>query len=592
MRAVVTMLDDELRPVGTLGRVTSLAVDRGASGKAPMLETLSIGFERDGLDFAPCWVRVDCYDQERIPLGCYWVEPDSARAEYGAFSYSATGQSVLKAAAEQLVDNGAYCLAGTDAAQFAANMLAGTVGETQVYGRCIMPRTVVFGKNASRLEAAWAALDAVGWRIRLDGDGGKHIEPLPQSIGFTVGGVQPGIAFTDQIAYKRAYDGDSRPLDMAYANLPAQGVNGVLRVVSQRLTVGQGIMVDESLGGWTMIEQESIKKLAEAFGVGSSAQPTVTTGRVVSVGEGGAWVHFDGAQEPTPVQETASAVAVGDRVTVMVQGGSATVTGNLSRPSTDDQVATKAHEIASDAKSTADKTAEHFYHDGQGAHVDGSGYRNDLTSSGMELVEKSTGQKVAQFLKDAVSLLKGAFNVQAFTFVQGAGSGFVIKTGAHPERFFDLVNIAGQATKTFSSIQAEITYERQEGKLIATAELLADETGRYANVGCDQLTISNTYPILRKRVTLDNKTIAANSGTAWTQTLPAVDDMLPVSVAGHYIYNMNTFCINRCRIDGQTLSISVYNMKNSSVAMSGSSYVDVLYVHQAILDPSAAAMDE
>lgn len=244
----VSILDETLHPVGTLPRVTTVQIDRGGLGKAPTLEALSIIFERDGFDFSPCWVSVDCYDQEHIPLGIYYITADSAQAEYGAVTYKATGVSVLGAALDEYAANGSYCSYGTDAAQFAAQMLQGCRGETVIHGRAIMPRTVVFGKNTSKLEAAWAVLDAVGWRIRLDGQGRKHIEPLPDSVTFVVSGLEPGVGVTDRMTYKRRYSGDYRPLDNAYVNVPAMGIDAVQRVVSQRITVSQGISVEETIG--------------------------------------------------------------------------------------------------------------------------------------------------------------------------------------------------------------------------------------------------------------------------------------------------------------------------------------------------------
>lgn len=74
---------------------------------------------------------------------------------------------------------------------------------------------------------------------------------------------------------------------------------------------------------------------------------TTTTGTVTRTdADGSVWV--DMGDGPTPADATTASVAKGDTVTVTVENGRATVTGNVSRPSTDDTQANAA-------KSTADR---------------------------------------------------------------------------------------------------------------------------------------------------------------------------------------------------------------------------------------------
>ena len=61
-----------------------------------------------------------------------------------------------------------------------------------------------------------------------------------------------------------------------------------------------------------------------------------------------AWVHIDGGVDETPVKMTIAAHA-GDKVQVRVGGGTAWLTGNGSRPPTDDLLAALAKETADGA---------------------------------------------------------------------------------------------------------------------------------------------------------------------------------------------------------------------------------------------------
>lgn len=73
-----------------------------------------------------------------------------------------------------------------------------------------------------------------------------------------------------------------------------------------------------------------------------------TTATVVRIEDGVAWVHIDGGVDETPVRLTVAA-QTGDTVQIRIGGGSAWITGNGTRPPTDDGAAIDAREIANGA---------------------------------------------------------------------------------------------------------------------------------------------------------------------------------------------------------------------------------------------------
>ena len=73
-----------------------------------------------------------------------------------------------------------------------------------------------------------------------------------------------------------------------------------------------------------------------------------------------------------------------------------------------------ALEAVVDYDPTTDTTREWFWHDANGAHVlgDTSGYRNDVTSTGVDIVEVATEKSVAEFGADGARIGK-AYDAQA-----------------------------------------------------------------------------------------------------------------------------------------------------------------------------------
>lgn len=80
-------------------------------------------------------------------------------------------------------------------------------------------------------------------------------------------------------------------------------------------------------------------------------------GEVKEYGDGSASVLLDGAEIPTPTTCTVECKPT-DRVRVSIQNHSATVTGNLTAPSTDDTAADAAQDTANKAQAAADEASD------------------------------------------------------------------------------------------------------------------------------------------------------------------------------------------------------------------------------------------
>ena len=144
---------------------------------------------------------------------------------------------------------------------------------------------------------------------------------------------------------------------------------------------------------------EMIQALKEAQD--SAPKPFDTPAEVLRIEGDTAWVQIPGSDDETPVNLTIAAKE-GDTVQVRVSGGTAFLVGNATAPPTDDTEAYVAQARAEEVQADLNEQKEYFWHDDDGAHIQGnlSGYRNDLRSDGMHIVEVETGQDVAMFTAD------------------------------------------------------------------------------------------------------------------------------------------------------------------------------------------------
>lgn len=171
-----------------------------------------------------------------------------------------------------------------------------------------------------------------------------------------------------------------------------------------------------------MTDLNTIKEFTEALrATESGTKPYDTSAEVIRVDGSTAWVHIPGGVDETPVQLSIDAKP-GDSVNVRVSGGRAWITGNGSRPPTDDTRANAAHHTAHVAQATAEEAQEtaeaaqaaaqatrnYFWHDANGAHVattegDATTGNNVLIDSeGMSIRDGVT--ELAAFLADAIRL--------------------------------------------------------------------------------------------------------------------------------------------------------------------------------------------
>ena len=190
----------------------------------------------------------------------------------------------------------------------------------------------------------------------------------------------------------------------------------------------------------TQILRSLMESMQEMSKPKTSAYDTTATVRRIE--DGVAWVHIDGGVDETPVKMTIAAHE-GDKVQVRVGGGTAWLTGNGSRPPTDDATAIVAQETAdgavqearenteklerigvtlretqdavTEAREIADATNQHFWADENGVHI---ATTEGAASSGKNLLMNSLG-----ILLRASGLPLAQFSSSQVAFYDGTGSG-------------------------------------------------------------------------------------------------------------------------------------------------------------------------
>ena len=98
---------------------------------------------------------------------------DGRRREYKATLYS-----VLKPAEDILLERGWYAPAGLSGARLAADLLEVCVAPVETASASpTLSSNIVAENNETNLSMAWKIIDAIGWRMRISGDGTISIEP-------------------------------------------------------------------------------------------------------------------------------------------------------------------------------------------------------------------------------------------------------------------------------------------------------------------------------------------------------------------------------------------------------------------------------
>lgn len=161
---------------------TSGSINRTNSG---LLESADLSMTENP---GECWIRIYLKARQeggsdRIALFTGLTSTPSRDIDGTRTSYPVEVYSVLKPVADVFVPLGYYAPAGASAGALVADLLK--VGAAPVVVDAESPvliDAVVSEDDMSRLDMAWLILNAVGWRLRITGDGVVHIAPAADQV--------------------------------------------------------------------------------------------------------------------------------------------------------------------------------------------------------------------------------------------------------------------------------------------------------------------------------------------------------------------------------------------------------------------------
>ena len=155
-----------------------------------------------------CWIRVYLEARQtsggaRVPIFTGLTSAPTRALDGLRESWHGECYSVLKPASDILLLNGYYVAAGMDGAQAAAGLLnTGPAPVVYEGGAPRLSEAIISESGETRLTMAHKILDAIGWRIRLDGDGTIRIlpaadEPAAQFDMFRNDMIEPRMTVTE-----------------------------------------------------------------------------------------------------------------------------------------------------------------------------------------------------------------------------------------------------------------------------------------------------------------------------------------------------------------------------------------------------------
>lgn len=256
----VTRKGDGWSDGAAVAGVTGCTVDWDVTDEAPAVSSCELTLASATPDVPGGWVRVDALVTQdgltvREGLGCYLLSTESARLASGGWEVTLAGRSVLSPLADMAMPTGAYAPYGADAASWCAALMseAGMSSPVAAEATAPVPGNVVFGDDATALEAVWDVLGRCSLTMRLAGDGTTTIRRAPEAPSLVVGadgghGLGDSVEVGDgRLVVTRGWDPSARTGDLVRVVLPAIGVDGTFESVSQGVDLSKGLDVEETL---------------------------------------------------------------------------------------------------------------------------------------------------------------------------------------------------------------------------------------------------------------------------------------------------------------------------------------------------------
>ena len=198
-------------PGEAVGGAVSASVTRDVGGA--LLESGNVTVEVP-LDFQPTefWGRLEVIAEqggvtERWPVATMLMTPGDMAVNRGRKIVPYDCSSVLRAAADTVLQTGYSVPAGGDGAKAAADILAAALPcPVYSYGSFTLDEGLVVSRGTSRLEAAQMLVDAAGWCIQVDTYGAVAVREVPSAPSLVLDSSTASLLCTQVTVGGSSYD--------------------------------------------------------------------------------------------------------------------------------------------------------------------------------------------------------------------------------------------------------------------------------------------------------------------------------------------------------------------------------------------------
>ena len=196
-------------------RVTSVSVSRDVSNEHGTIEQGSIEVDTAvGEDFAEGYYRIVMIaeqdgEHERVEIATLLCNSTSSTTDRAVTGHRINGKSVLQPASTTILTLGSYAPAGTNGAEWAAQLLSSAINApVEVDGGFTLDTSIVFDEGSTVLEAVWTVLDAGNHVMQIAGNGVVTIRPMPTTPSLDLDAAHARLTQTE---FQR---------DLDYGNVP------------------------------------------------------------------------------------------------------------------------------------------------------------------------------------------------------------------------------------------------------------------------------------------------------------------------------------------------------------------------------------
>ena len=274
--------------------ITGGSIDRSESALLESADVDTTELPEGGEAWVRIWLDADQGGITHVPLFTGLTSAPSRDIDGHRESYAVECYSVLKPVDDILTERGYYIPAEVTAPQAAARLLRRGIAPVEVESVSNPPRlteAIIAEDGETNLTLAEKVLDAVNWRIRIDGYGTIHVEPNTASVGAMFDAVDNDIvelSVTDEYDWYscpnvlRAISGDL--IAVARDDDPESPLSTVSRgreIWAEESSVNLG--TNESLAQYAVRRLKTLQSPARAISYARRFDPDVRVGDVVRI---------------------------------------------------------------------------------------------------------------------------------------------------------------------------------------------------------------------------------------------------------------------------------------------------------------------